>query len=79
MKGKMRDREHLAKAVRWVVEWIAGRMYMQGFVDGMDHGRMRGMWIGRMVGGWRVQAYAAGFLDGVRMAREGRLPRARSN
>ena len=79
MKRKMRNREEMAEAVRWVVECIAGRMYMQGFLDGMDHQRMRGMWMQRMVGAWRVQAYAAGFLDGARAARKGRLPAARSN
>ena len=76
MKRKMRNREEMAEAVRWVVECIAGRMYMQGFLDGLDHQRMRGMWMQRMVGGWRVQAYAVGFLDGARAARKGRLPAA---
>ena len=49
---------------------------MQGFLDGLDHQRLRGMWMQRMVGGWRVQAYAVGFLDGARAARKGRLPAA---
>ncbi len=67
------------RTARWLGMTVAGRVYLEGFVDGLHGALWRAWWRQTGLGGRAAAAYQAGYRTGVQCDREGRLPPERLN
>ena len=67
------------RLARWLVIMATGRVYLEGFVDGLHGTRWRGWWRQATTSAAGASCYEAGYAAGERCDRERELPPERLN